>query len=122
MRRRIALLAALAASHPASVSVQTRPPAVKSLGLYVFDCGTLTPNREGVERYHVTMQEVGETRMPVPCFLIVHPRGTLMWDVGVIPDSVVEASTDPPTSPTWRSRTRTSTTPPISTRSPARRG
>jgi N-acyl homoserine lactone hydrolase len=29
--------------------------------------------------------------MPVPCFLVVHPRGTLMWDVGVIPDSVVEA-------------------------------
>jgi N-acyl homoserine lactone hydrolase len=37
------------------------------------------------------MQEVGEIRMPVPCFLVVHPRGTLMWDVGVIPDSVVEA-------------------------------
>jgi glyoxylase-like metal-dependent hydrolase (beta-lactamase superfamily II) len=29
--------------------------------------------------------------MPVPCFLIAHPRGTLMWDVGVIPDSIVEA-------------------------------
>ena len=55
--------------------------------LYVFDCGTLTPNREGVERYHVTMAEVGEIRMPVPCFLIAHPRGTLMWDVGVIPDA-----------------------------------
>jgi glyoxylase-like metal-dependent hydrolase (beta-lactamase superfamily II) len=90
-------LAALAAAvtmpavYPASVSVQTKPPAVRTLRLYVFDCGTLTPNREGVERYHVTMQEVGEIRMPVPCFLIVHPRGTLMWDVGVIPDSVVEA-------------------------------
>ena len=59
--------------------------------LYVFDCGTLTPNREGVERYHVTIGEVGETRMPVPCFLIAHPRGTLMWDVGVIPDAIVEA-------------------------------
>jgi N-acyl homoserine lactone hydrolase len=75
----------------APVSVQTKPRAVTSLRLYVFDCGTLTPNREGVERYHVTMQEVGEIRMPVPCFLVVHPRGTLMWDVGVIPDSVVEA-------------------------------
>jgi glyoxylase-like metal-dependent hydrolase (beta-lactamase superfamily II) len=81
-------LVALALSHAAA---QTKPPAVTSLRLYVLDCGTLTPNREGVERYHVTMQEVGEIRMPVPCFLIVHPRGTLMWDVGVIPDSVVEA-------------------------------
>jgi glyoxylase-like metal-dependent hydrolase (beta-lactamase superfamily II) len=82
---------AMLAAHPAGVSMQTKPPAVTSLRLYVFDCGMLTPNREGVERYHVTMQEVGEIRMPVPCFLIVHPRGTLMWDVGVIPDSVVEA-------------------------------
>ena len=37
--------------------------------LYVFDCGTLTPNKEGVKRYHVTMAEVGEIRMPVPCYL-----------------------------------------------------
>ncbi len=80
-------LAALAMSQAA----QTKPPTVESPRLYVFDCGTLTPNREGVERYHVTIAEVGETRMPVPCFLVVHPRGTLMWDVGVIPDSVVQA-------------------------------
>jgi len=83
----IAALAALALTQAA----QTKPTAVASLRLYVFDCGTLTPNREGVERYHVTTQEVGEIRMPVPCFLIAHPRGTLMWDVGVIPDAVVEA-------------------------------
>jgi N-acyl homoserine lactone hydrolase len=87
----LAAVVAIQAAYPARVSVQTRAPAVKSLRLYVFDCGTLTPNREGVERYHVTMQEVGEIRMPVPCFLVAHPRGTLMWDVGVIPDSVVEA-------------------------------
>ena len=86
----LALIAA-GVAFPARVSVQTKPPAVKSLRLYVFDCGTLTPNREGVERYHVTIAEVGETRMPVPCFLIVHPKGTLMWDVGVIPDAIVEA-------------------------------
>jgi glyoxylase-like metal-dependent hydrolase (beta-lactamase superfamily II) len=92
--RHVAALVAAVAIHAAlatPVAVQTKPPAVKTLRLYVFDCGTLTPNREGVERYHVTMQEVGEIRMPVPCFLIVHPRGTLMWDVGVIPDAVVEA-------------------------------
>jgi glyoxylase-like metal-dependent hydrolase (beta-lactamase superfamily II) len=61
------------------------------LRLYVFDCGVLQPTVEGVERYHVTTAEVGETRMPVPCFLVAHPRGTLMWDVGVIPDSIVES-------------------------------
>jgi N-acyl homoserine lactone hydrolase len=88
------VLVALVVSHatnPAHVSVQTKTPAPKTLRLYVFDCGTLTATAEGVERYHVTPAEVGETRMPVPCYLVAHPRGTLMWDVGVIPDSVVEA-------------------------------
>ena len=70
------------------------PTARAKLGsprLYVLDCGMLTPTREGVERYHITIAEVGETRMPVPCFLVVHPRGTLLWDTGVIPDETVEA-------------------------------
>jgi N-acyl homoserine lactone hydrolase len=64
------------------------PP--KMVRLYVFDCGMLTISTEGVTRYHVTPSEVGESRMPVPCFLVAHPKGTLMWDVGVIPDATVE--------------------------------
>ena len=64
------------------------PP--KTMRLYVFDCGLLNISREGVLRYHVTREEVGETRMPVPCFLVAHPKGTLMWDVSVIPDATVE--------------------------------
>jgi glyoxylase-like metal-dependent hydrolase (beta-lactamase superfamily II) len=46
---------------------------------------------DAAQRYHVTVAEVGETRMSVPCFLIAHPKGTMMWDLGVIPDPVVEA-------------------------------
>src|SRR5262245_27270727 len=64
------------------------PP--KTMRLYVFDCGMLNISAEGVARYHVTPTEVGEARMPVPCFLVAHPKGTLMWDVGVIPDATVE--------------------------------
>ena len=63
--------------------------------MYVFDCGMLTISTEGVTRYHVTPAEVGETRMPVPCFLVAHPKGTLMWDVGVIPDATVEKAAAP---------------------------
>ena len=74
---------------PAAVAPAAQPPRV--LRLYVFDCGILNISKTGVERYHVTTAEVGETRMPVPCFLIAHPKGTLMWDVGVIPDRLVEA-------------------------------
>jgi len=85
---------ALVAAHavvPSRVWTQARPSAPRTPRLYVMDCGMLTPTTEGVERYHVSIAEVGETRMPVPCFLVVHPKGTLIWDVGVIPDAVVEA-------------------------------
>src|SRR5204863_434151 len=58
--------------------------------LYVLDCGMLNIDPAGVERYHVTQKEVVEPRMPVPCFLVVHPKGTLLWDAGVIPDADVE--------------------------------
>jgi glyoxylase-like metal-dependent hydrolase (beta-lactamase superfamily II) len=91
--RSILVLTALVVSQavqPTRVSGQARPPAPKTVRLYVFDCGVLTMTTEGVERYHVTTAEVGETRMPVPCYLVAHPRGTLMWDVGVIPDTIVE--------------------------------
>src|SRR5688572_417518 len=89
LRVLVALMVAggtLAAQAPAA-----RKAALPStVRLYVFDCGMLTISTEGVTRYHVTPGEVGETRMPVPCFLVAHPKGTLMWDVGVIPDAIVE--------------------------------
>src|SRR5437763_8686450 len=68
----------------------TAPQAPKTPRLYVLDCGVLNIDPAGVERYHVTQKEVVESRMPVPCFLVVHPKGALMWDVGVIPDADVE--------------------------------
>jgi len=59
--------------------------------LYIFDCGLINVNRAGTERYKVTPEEVGETRFSVPCFLVAHPKGTLMWDLGILPDDTVEA-------------------------------
>ena len=75
----------------AVVFLAAAPQPPKSVRLYVLDCGVLNANKEGVERYHVTTAEVGETRMTVPCFLIAHPRGVLLWDLGVIPDATVSA-------------------------------
>src|SRR5438128_4140118 len=72
------------------------PQAPKTSRLYVLDCGVLNIDPAGVERYHVTQEEVVESRMPVPCFLVVHPKGTLMWDVGVIPDADVEKAAPRP--------------------------
>jgi N-acyl homoserine lactone hydrolase len=68
-----------------------KPQTPKTVRLYVFDCGVINVNRAGTERYKVTPEEVGETRFSVPCFLVVHPKGTLMWDLGILPDDTVEA-------------------------------
>jgi len=90
--RRHALAALLLATGTLVAAQAPAPKAAppRALRLYVLDCGLLNISREGVERYHVTTAEVGETRMPVPCFLVAHPKGTLMWDLGVIPDDDVE--------------------------------
>src|SRR6266853_1140234 len=79
------LILAMVASIPAAAAQQHRAPAVKSLRLFVFDCGVLKIADPG--RYHLKPEEVATTNMSVACFLIAHPKGTMMWDVGVIPDS-----------------------------------
>ena len=84
------------AGRAAQTAVPVTATAPTTVRLYVLDCGLLNITTEGVERYHVTTAEVGETRMPVPCFLVAHPKGTLMWDLGVIPDAAVEAQAQGP--------------------------
>jgi N-acyl homoserine lactone hydrolase len=58
------------------------PPSVR---LYVFDCGSL--NIPDVSPYQLKKEEMATTYMSVPCFLVAHPKGTLVWDVGAVPDS-----------------------------------
>jgi glyoxylase-like metal-dependent hydrolase (beta-lactamase superfamily II) len=61
----------------------TRQSAASSLRLYVFDCGTL---KADPARFRLKPEEVATTDLSVPCFLIVHPRGQLVWDPGAVPD------------------------------------
>ena len=84
------LIAAPLMPRPAQAPTPTPQPP-KTTRLYVFDCGVINVNRAGTERYKVTPEEVGETRFSVPCFLVAHPKGTLMWDLGILPDDTVEA-------------------------------
>lgn len=56
-------------------------PQVRSPRLYVIDCGTLVYNRP--EDYRLTREEVADTNMAVPCFLVIHPRGILLFDTGL---------------------------------------
>jgi N-acyl homoserine lactone hydrolase len=61
------------------------PPRPASVHLYVFDCGTLKV--EDPARFNFKKEELALLDLAVPCFLVVHPRGTVMWDTGVVPDS-----------------------------------
>ena len=87
-----AVFAALAVL-PFSSGQPKRPAVVKSVRLYVLDCGVIT----GVSAAGFGFKDgdLATTDMVTPCFLIVHPRGTLMWDTGEIPDSAVKTDGTP---------------------------
>src|SRR5215831_9900130 len=67
------------------VAQQRKAAPPKSLRLYVFDCGSL--NIPDISPYQLTEKEIATNYMSVACFLVAHPKGTLMWDVGAVPDS-----------------------------------
>src|SRR5262249_19563586 len=82
----ITLIAASAISYRASSMItQNRAAAPASLRLYIFDCGTIGSMNPA--SYDLKAEEIkGSLDFITPCYLVVHPRGTLMWDVGQIPD------------------------------------
>src|SRR6266481_7449033 len=74
--------AADAAVRPAPRAPGVAPlPRVTSPRLYVIDCGTLVYNRP--EDYNLTREEVADTNMSVPCFLVIHANGILLFDTGL---------------------------------------
>src|SRR5271170_2187866 len=90
----VAILAVVAAV--ASGGAQQHHPRVpKSVRLYVFDCGVIKGLDPGL--FDFKKEELAETELAVPCYLIVDPRGTLIWDVGVIPDTAFKDDGQPVT-------------------------
>ena len=84
MRRAWFALFAVASIGLAAGVATARTPA-GSLRLYVLDCGTISamdPALFGLKQSEVNR----EINFVTPCYLIVHPKGTLMWDVGQVPD------------------------------------
>src|SRR5690349_15184524 len=83
-----AVLALAALSQAAGQAGSSAPPSAKlpqSLRLYVFDGGILENMDPG--RFQLKKEDVSTSRMSVPCFLIAHPKGTLIWDAGAVPDA-----------------------------------
>ena len=63
--------------------IQGRAQGTPGVRLYVLDGGVLESDPA---RYRLTPQEVKATQLSVTAFLVVHPRGTLLWDTGAVPD------------------------------------
>jgi glyoxylase-like metal-dependent hydrolase (beta-lactamase superfamily II) len=65
---------------------QTQGQNQAPVKLYVFDCGRLKSGNP----QPLLDRGITTTDMSVAAYLIVHPRGTLLWDTGVIPDVLVK--------------------------------
>ncbi len=86
-------LAAIAAALALAVPVSAQRP--HSVRLYVLDCGTLHIADMG--RFQLKKEEVATTDLSVACFLIEHPKGTLIWDAGAVPDAAWKPTGKPVT-------------------------
>jgi glyoxylase-like metal-dependent hydrolase (beta-lactamase superfamily II) len=80
------VIIALAFAIGSLLMAQNRPASPTSVRLYIFDCGTI--GSMNPQSYDLKAEEIrGSLDFFTPCYLVVHPRGTLMWDVGQIPDA-----------------------------------
>src|SRR6266849_10708161 len=83
MNYKFAMILALAAVLPASAQQKKAQPP-KSVRLYVFDGGSL--NIPDTSPYQLKKADLATTYMSVACFLVAHPKGTMIWDAGAVPD------------------------------------
>ncbi len=90
----VMLVAILAAAGPATAQLR-KAQTPNSVRLYVFDCGSL--NIPDTSNYQLKKEELATTYMAIPCYLVAHPKGTLVWDVGAVPDSRFKPGRGPAT-------------------------
>ncbi|HVW75456.1 MAG TPA: N-acyl homoserine lactonase family protein [Rhizomicrobium sp.] len=82
------MLCGLAASAQVPLPQNGLPPLPRltSVRVYVLDCGAIISNRP--ESFGLTRDEVFNPNFSDPCFLVMHPKGILLFDTG-LPDSHV---------------------------------
>jgi glyoxylase-like metal-dependent hydrolase (beta-lactamase superfamily II) len=62
------------------------PPESAGPRLYILDCGDIKPMDPTL--FGLKKEEIaGDGSFVTPCYLVVHTKGTLIWDVGQIPDA-----------------------------------
>jgi len=87
--RFVLLIAAVLTAVSGTAQQKGRPEPPKSVRLYILDCGKITG--VGETQFGFKPGQLANTEMFTPCYLIVHPRGTLMWDTGEISDKDFKA-------------------------------
>jgi glyoxylase-like metal-dependent hydrolase (beta-lactamase superfamily II) len=86
--KKLLMITALSLSANLHAAIQ-----VSSLRLYVMDCGRLKV--DDPSRFDFKKEELKTLDFSVGCYLIVHPRGVLIWDVGVVPDTMFKGDGKP---------------------------
>jgi glyoxylase-like metal-dependent hydrolase (beta-lactamase superfamily II) len=76
----LAFFAPCASAAPPVTTASTQP-----LRLYVLDGGTLHITDTG--RFGLKREEVATSDLAVAAYLVVHPKGILLWDAGAVPDA-----------------------------------
>lgn len=92
-----AILSGSAAGYACSAPPPQQEPAPEppeasavapSLRLYVFDCGRIRV--DALERFSIEDHETDVRELIVPCYVVEHPDGRMLWDGG-LPSSIAEA-------------------------------
>ena len=96
-----ALLVGLLGLTGAMLNAQSRPAPPRTVRLYVFDCGVLKI-ADPMPLFGLKKEEVAATDLADAAYLIVHPRGTLMWEAGLVPDAIIGSANVRPGAPMKR--------------------
>ena len=94
-------LAALLGSIASMAASQVKPAVPKTVRMYVFDGGVL-PIADPLPLFGLKKEQVAATDLADGAYLIVHPRGTLMWEAGLIPDANIGTANARPGAPVKR--------------------
>jgi N-acyl homoserine lactone hydrolase len=84
-RRVLLMVATVSVATLSLASAQQRPASVSAVRLYVFENGAI----RGLDPklFNFTREELKEVDFTNSSYLVVHPKGTLMFDAGAIEDS-----------------------------------
>jgi glyoxylase-like metal-dependent hydrolase (beta-lactamase superfamily II) len=90
MKNRIRIGLIAAAMSLAALTTSCAATAARSGGprLYILDCGDIKPMDPTL--FGLKKEEIaGDGSFVTPCYLVVHTKGTLVWDVGQVPDAQI---------------------------------